>query len=274
MPDFSGKAVLVTGAGGRDGIGRAIALRFARDGADVALSDLAPVDEGDWRGIESVAEEIVGLGGRAATIYGDIAKQSDVTAMVDAVVDELGRIDILIANAAAATGADRVPVTDLPEDALDLTLDVNVRGTFFCCQAVGRHLKARKSPGRIILMSSVLGKRGLANQAAYSSSKFAVIGLTQCLAHELGPHGITVNAVCPGTIANGRIWQVADATRQENQSAQARFDEMVETAIAQTALKRIGHPDDVANLTAFLCSADADYITGQSISVCGGKIMH
>jgi len=249
-------------------------MRFASAGANIALTDLAPAGPHGWRGIESVAEEIAEQNGSVTTVYADICQMVDVERMVQHVIDAFGQIDMLIANAAAAAGPDRVQVTELPESALDQTLNVNIRGTFLCCKAVGRHFEARKAAGRIVLMSSVLGKRGLASQAAYSSSKFAITGLAQCLAHELGPLGVTVNAICPGTIANSRIYRVADATRRAGQSSQERYEEMLASAVEQTALKRVGRPEDVANLAAFLCSSDADYITGQSISVCGGKIMH
>ena len=274
MYDFKGKTAFITGAGKSEGIGRAIALRLARDGADIAVSDLKPVENDSWRGIESVVDEVRALGRRAIAVYGDISRKSDVDAMVDSTVTKFGQIDMLVANAAAATGPDRVPVINLPEAALDLTLSVNVRGTFLCCQAVGRHLVERDQGGRMVIMSSGLGKRGMALQAAYSSSKFAVVGLTQCLAHELGPHGITVNAICPGTITTDRVRELAEATHETAQSIDDRLDEMLNWGRSQTALKRVGRPEDVANLAAFLCSSEADYLTGLSVSVSGGTVMH
>ena len=273
MYDLNGKVAFVTGAGSRQGLGRSIALRLADEGADVAISDLRPMALDGWRGADGVAEEIAAKGRRSLAVYGDISDPAAVDGMVGAVVAALGRVDIFVANAASATGPDRVPVVDLPEDALDLTLAVNVKGTFLCCQAIGRHMVARGGGGKIIIMSSGMGKRATANNAAYSSSKFALTGLTQSLAHELGPAGITVNAICPGSILTDRIAEIAAATAEPGQSVEQAVAAVVQDAVAQTALKRLGTQDDVANLAAFLSSDQSDFLTGLAISVSGGSVM-
>lgn len=277
MFDLSGKAALVTGVGGKGGIGRAIALRFARGGADVAVTALRPVGpqalKGGWRGAASVADEIGAMGRRSVAAFGDISDAAAVDRLIEESIAALGRIDIFVANAASDPGRDRVPVIDLREEDFDLVQRVNVKGTFLCCRAVARHMLARGGGGRIVIMSSGVGKRGLPRSSAYSASKFAVNGLTQCLAHELGPDGITVNAVCPGTVETERLAKIAEGMREGNETVEENLNKALTEAVAATPLGRLGTVSDVASLVAFLASDEASFLTGLSVSVSGGAVM-
>lgn len=281
MADRARRICLVTGGGGMRGIGRAIALRFAADGLDVALIDIrrpaseSPGDEiaAGWRGIESVRDEVVGLGRRALAIYADVTDPAQVGGAVAQTVAELGRVDVLVNNARAVLGRD-MPVVELEAGEWDRVMAVNARGVFLCAQAVARRLIGQGGPGRIVNISSDAGKRGLAGQAAYCSSKFAVIGFTQSLALELAPYGITVNAICPGSVDSGRFKlqeklaaAEAGVTLQEFQ--RARYAEMSK----RIPLGRVATPEDVANMAAFLISPQASYVTGQAISVNGGDLL-
>ena len=202
MYDLSNKVALVTGAGGRHGIGRAIALRLASEGADVVVTDIVQSEEAiraedrqvGWRGLPSVVEEIEELGRRSMGLFSDVSDSIQVADMMDRTLERFGKIDILVNNAGSRPGKDRVLLVDLEEEALDEVLRVNVRGTFLCSQAVARHMIARGGGGKIIVISSGAGKKGIAKYAAYCASKFALVGFTQALAQEMGVHRVNVNA--------------------------------------------------------------------------------
>jgi len=189
MYELEGKVALVTGAGGEHGIGREIATRFAQEGADVAVNDLTmrPHDENRsaWAGLPSVVQEIEQLGRSSTAIQANVTNSESVGRLVAETVKNLGRIDILVNNAGALAGADRHPVVDLDEAQWDRVHAVNVKGTFLCAQAAARKMIAQGDGGRIINMSSIAGKQGVARFAAYCASKFAVIGFTQSLALDL-----------------------------------------------------------------------------------------
>ena len=275
MGHLDGKVALVTGAGGQNGIGRAIAVRLAEDGAHVAVNDLVdkPRVGSDWGGLPAVVAEIEALGRRSLAITADVADAAQVQAMVHRVVDELGGLDIMVTNAGTPAGRDRVPIVELEEEHWDRVLRVNAKGTFLCCQAAARVMIKAKRGGRIITMSSLSGKNGRARFGAYASSKFAVVGLTQALAHELGPHGITVNALCPGVIDTERYRDIANATRGEDTSTEERLQGMFAGAIRATPLGRVGSATDVARAAAFLAGPDSDFITGLAVPVAGGLYM-
>ena len=275
MYGLDGKVALVTGAGVERGIGRTIALRLASEGADVAINDLAAPapGEGDWAGAAVVAREVEATGRRAISVLADVGDAAQVDDMVRQVVGELGRIDILVNNAASRPGRDRVPVTDLEEDAWDLVQRVNVKGTFLCCRAAARRMIDRGQGGKIINISSSKGKQGAARYAAYSASKFAVIGLTQSLALELASHRINVNAVCPGMVDTDRVRQIADALKPEGVTADEHHRRMLEERAAEIPLGRVAGGGDVAATVAFLASAESDYLTGLAINVAGGTHM-
>ncbi|MDE0024825.1 MAG: SDR family oxidoreductase [Spirochaetaceae bacterium] len=275
MGHLDGKVALVTGAGGQNGIGRAIARRLAEDGADVAVNDLVakPRQGADWLGLPAVVAEIEALGRRSLAIAADVADAAQVDAMVHRVVDELGGLDIMVTNAGTPAGRDRVPIVDLEQEHWDRVLRVNATGTFLCCRAAARAMIAARRGGRIITMSSVTGKRGVARFGAYASSKFAVIGLTQVLAHELGAHGITVNALCPGTIDTERFHDIAEATRAEGTSREQQHRRILAGAVRATPLGRVGTATDVARAAAFLAGPDSEFMTGLAVPVAGGMYM-
>lgn len=288
--DLEGKVALVTGAGGKEGLGRAIALRLAQEGADVVVNDIAVNDIAvndivgentvaerpgapDWGGLPDVVREIGALGRGALGVLADVSDAGQVDGMVSQALGRFGRIDILVNNAGAPAGRDRVPVIELDEEAWDLVQRVNVKGTFLCCRAVARTMIERGQGGKIINMSSVSGKMGVARFAAYCASKFAVRGFTQSLALELAPHRINVNAVCPGLIETERVDDMAAALAPVGVSREAYRQQMIEQVTSGTPWGRIGQPADVAQVAAFLASAQSDYLTGVSITVAGGSYL-
>jgi NAD(P)-dependent dehydrogenase (short-subunit alcohol dehydrogenase family) len=276
--EFEGKSVLVTGCGRVRGIGRALAVAFARAGADVTATDIATAgtrnenEEGleeirqGWKGLESLAAEIQGLGRRVLTLVGDVSRAADAEHFVAEALARFGRIDVLVNNAAAPHGADRRLVWEVPEEAWDLVLDVNLKGTFLMSRAVIPHMLSRRS-GRIVNMASVSGKRGTPRRGAYTASKFGVIGLTQVLAQELAAHGITVNAICPGSV---------DTSRRESTSRRERAlaeRDPSAPALGLPPTGRVARPDDIARLALFFASEQSDHITGQAWNVDGGSVM-
>jgi NAD(P)-dependent dehydrogenase (short-subunit alcohol dehydrogenase family) len=277
MARLSGKVALVTGCSGERGIGRAIARRLAEDGADVVLTSSGvrlainkPM--GGWGGLEAVAQEVRDAGQCALALSLDVRSAGQIAGVIDRTLQEFGRLDILVNNAAAPAGADRVPVTELSEDAWDVVLDVNLKGAFLCAKAAASAMLSQHIRGRIINIGSDNSKIGQPRLAAYCASKFGLVGFTQALAMELAPAGITVNTICPGPVDTERVDHFGrredggyDATRRA-----ARIAELS----AATPLGRLATPKDVADLTAFLASDEAEYITGQAINLVGGLIMH
>lgn len=273
MYDLSGRVAVVTGAGGQRGIGRAVARRLAAEGAAVVVSDVRAGGDGDWGGLAAVAAEIEAAGGQSLTVVGSVAEPADVDDLVEAALGRFGRIDILVNNAGAVAGPDRVPIVDLPATEWDRIQAVNARGTFLCSQAAARHMVERGGGGRIINISSLAGQQGFARYGAYCASKFAVIGLTQVMAQELGPEGITVNAVCPALVDTERVWGMAEGLKPEGTSTAAFHKEHIDKSAAMTALGRVAQPEDVAQSVAYLASDEAAYLTGVSLSVSGGARM-
>ena len=269
MYNLSGKVAVVTGAAGAGGLGRAIALRLAQEGADVAVNDL-PEDRGRRGSLVDTVAAIEAVGREAWPIYADVTDAEQVDAMVAEAYDHFGRLDILVNNAGAPAGADRVLVVDMDEAAFDLVQAVNVKGTFLCSRAFARALVAQGQGGRIINMSSQSGKQGVARFAAYCASKFAVIGFTQSLALELGPQLITVNAICPGLVATERIDDMAAALAPEGVTQFHHRHAMIERSITQTAIGRMVTAEDVANTAAYLASAQSSSLTGLAVSVTAG----
>ena len=277
MYNLNGKVALVTGAGGKNGIGRAIATRLAKEGADVAVNDITEhpyaADQVDWQGLPDVVREIEAMGQRAISVVADVADAAQVKEMVDQTVAHFGKIDILVNNAGTIAGKDRVPVVDLAEEDWDRVQRVNVKGVFLCSQAVARHLIAQETGGKIINMSSVTGKRGSARFAAYSASKFAVIGFTQSLACELAPYRVNVNAICPGLVDTERFGHLASVLMPENLSADEQLAEYARRSEAAVPIGRLAEGADVAKMAAFLASDEAAYLSGVSITVSGGTVM-
>ncbi len=250
-PTPNGRVALVTGAS--RGIGRAIALGLARDGFDVVVNDI----ERQREPLEAVVAEIAALGRRGIAAFADVADRAQVQAMVAGAIAETGRIDAVVNNAGILiTGT----VEELPEQSWDAVMDVNAKGTFLVVQALLPHMRER-GYGRIVNIASIGGKHGAPEQAHYSASKAAIMGFTRVLAQEVGPLGITANCVCPGIIVTdmGR-------TNLEEKAVADRW-------IANTAMRRLGQPEDVVGPACFLASDAAAFVTGQSLNVCGGIVL-
>jgi NAD(P)-dependent dehydrogenase (short-subunit alcohol dehydrogenase family) len=273
---LSGRVALVTGAGGERGIGRAIAMRLAAEGADVIVNDIGGTCSKDagWGGIAQVVREIEDLGRHAVGAVADISDSSQVQEMVDQAIARFGRIDILVNNAGAQAGRDRVPVVDLDEAEWDRVHRINCKGTFLVCQAVARQMIGRGAGGKIINIASTAGKTGIARYACYCASKFAVIGFTQALAQELAPHRINVNAICPSLVATERVDDMAAVLAPPASSPEAHRADMLTRAASNAPLGRMAEVDDVAAMAVFLASSESAYLTGVAISVAGGTQMH
>ena len=279
MYDLSGKVAIVTGAGGRRGIGRAIATRLAKEGADVVVTDVPrdPIPEDEsfgFKHLDSVVSEIEAMGRRSLGLFSDVSDASQVEEMVQRTLHRFGKIDILVCNAGSQPGGDRRLLVDLQEDAFDLVQRVNVKGTFLCCREVCRHMIERGGPGKIVIMSSRAGKQGSARYAAYCASKFAVIGITEALALEMAPYKVNVNAICPGLVDTERVYYMADALRPEDTNVEDYRRSMLEDRARVVPLGRPAVATDIANTAAFLASDQSDYMTGLSISVSGGLGMN
>ena len=268
MGDLDGKVAIVTGAGRLRGIGRAAAVELARMGADVVVTgtgrspDRYPPDEKaiGWRDVESTADQIHEQGRRALTLTVDVSSTDDVDMMMQRTIQEFGRVDVLINNAAFARGPDRVPILDLSERIFQRVVDIKLTGTFLCTKAAIKHMIDQGDGGKIVNISSTAGKRGSANTLAYNASNFALVGMTQSMARELGPHGINVNCVCPGAV---------DTHRMDDIDRDTRWVEMAST----TPIGRNGTDDEVGAFVAYLCSDAASWIHGQSININGGTVM-
>jgi len=274
MYELDSKVAIVTGAGGKAGIGRGIATRLAAEGATIAVCDLNDSGTPDWGGLSAVVDEINKDGGRAIGLTGSVSDSDDVASIVEGVISKFGQVDILVNNAGAPAGPDRVNVVDLPEEVWDQVLGVNLKGTFLMSQAISRHMIHRGGGGKIINMSSVSGKVGNAKFAAYCSSKFGVIGFTQSLAKEMAGYKVNVNAICPSLVETERVFGMASALKpDEGTSTEAWRDEMVAQTNANNPLGRIAQAKDVADVAAFLASSQSDYLTGLAINVAGGSYM-
>ena len=277
MYNLNGKVALVTGAGGENGIGRAIATRLAKEGADVAVNDIAEhpyaADNPTWRGLPDVVREIEAMNQGAISVIADVSDAKQVTDMVNTTVAHFGKLDILVNNAGTKAGKDRVAVVDLTEADWDRVQRVNVKGVFLCCQAVARHLIAQGTGGKIINISSIAGKRGTALYAAYCASKFAVIGLTQSLANELAAYQINVNAICPSLVDTERVGHLAAALMPTDMSPTEQREAFAQQATELVPLGRLAEGADVAKMAAFLASDEAAYLTGVSVDVAGGAFM-
>lgn len=255
---INGKVALVTGAA--QGIGKAIALRLAKDGADIALVDL------NREKLAAAAAEVRALGRRAVTFVADVAQLAQVTEAVAYAQAELGGFDIMVNNAGIAQVQ---PLLDVTPEEVDRIMRINVQGTLWGIQAAAKSFKARGQKGKIINACSIAGHDGFALLGVYCATKFAVRALTQSAAKELAADGITVNAYCPGVVGTD-MWVEIDKRMAEVTGAEpgATYKKFVDGI----ALGRAETPEDVAGLVSFLAGPDADYMTGQAPLIDGGMV--
>lgn len=242
------KTAVVTGAS--RGIGRAIALKLAQDGANVVVNY-----SGSQAKAEEVVAEIKALGQQAIAVQANVADADEVKALMGAAMDAFGSIDILVNNAGITR--DNL-LMRMKEDEWDSVMDTNLKGVFLCTKAVARQMMKQRA-GRIINVASIVGVAGNAGQANYVAAKAGVIGLTKTTAKELAARNILVNAVAPGFIAT-------DMTEELPQDVK-------DAMLAQIPLAKLGQPEDVANVVAFLASEGANYMTGQTLHIDGGMVM-
>jgi 3-oxoacyl-[acyl-carrier protein] reductase len=248
------RVAIVTGAG--HGIGKVYARRLASEGARVVVAEL------DGPAAHSVAEELTGAGLEAIAIQTDVADETSVSGMAQQTVDEFGRIDILVNNAAmfGTVPMSRLPFDEIPPDEWERMMQINLKGTWLACRAVVPEMRRRRY-GKIVNISSGTALKGSASRIHYVTSKAGILGFTRTLAREVGRDGITVNCVAPGS------------TLSEEDPDESTLS-LRQSAVADRAIPRVQKPEDLAGVVSFFASADSDFITGQTLVVDGGSIMH
>lgn len=260
MKRFEGQSVFVSG--GNKGIGYGIARRFAEEGAKVAIAAVE-------KDIPDVAAKLADeTGVRTFGVTLDVRDAAAVREAYEAAETALGALSISVQNAGVITIS---KVEDLSEDQWDLNMEVNTKGAFLCCQEAIRRFRQSGTKGRLINTASGQARQGFIYTPHYAASKFGVVGLTQSLAKELAPEGITVNAICPGII-HTEMWDYNDRVWGK-MLGDYKPGELMSEWVANIPMRRAGTPAEVAALVAFLASEDAAYITGQTINIDGGLIM-
>jgi len=254
---LEGDVALVTGAA--DGIGLSIARRFAAEGARVALADVRA------EAAEDAAAALRDAGHEAIALAMDVGDEASTDAAVRACAEQLGGLDVAVANAGIIHLA---PALDLELAQFRRVLDVNLVGAFLTCRAAARQMVDAGTPGRLIITSSLFGIRGGRGNAAYSASKFGAIGLAECLAADLAPHDILVNAVCPGQIDTPLLRKTV--AEKAALPAAGGVRDVAQEMVAGIPLGRLGEPDEVSDVFVFLASRLARYVTGQALVVDGG----
>ncbi len=269
MHRLDGKVALVTGAGRAQGLGAAICERLAAAGARVVVTDRAAPPGQVAAELEAVAAGLRAAGGEALAWPLDVREEAEVEAAVAAAVRQFGRLDILVNN--AGIGDLIAPLVDMSAANWRAVIDVNLTGAFLCSKHAAAQMIRQGEGGRIVNIASQAAKSGHRHMSAYASSKHGMVGLTRSAAMELGPHGITVNAVCPNHVTTG-----LGAVQNEYFAAlngQA-VDDYLAAMRERIPLGRVGLPADTAAAVAFLCSAEGGYITGEAMNVSGGVEMH
>jgi len=249
------KVAIVTGAA--RGLGRSFALKLAQEGAKVMAMNivLRPKDRED---LDETVKQIKATGAEAASFVGDVSLMKDTSAMAEATMKAFGKVDILVNNAAIYDGLKRRPFYEIDPDEWDLVMKVNVKGAFLCTRAVFPYMK-NQGYGKIINIASEVFFTGSHGFAHYVASKGGIIGMTRALAIELGPHGIRINCVAPGFTDTEASRGIADVTKYDT---------------SKTPLGRVVKPEDLTGAALFLASPESDFITGQTILVDGGRVMH
>ena len=268
MTVLNGKVAIVTGGGRLRGIGRGTAVALAKLGASVVVTGTGrdslsyPPDEKStgWNDIDSTADQVRSYGVSALPLVVDVSNETHVNDMIEIVMREYGRIDILVNNAAYKRGPDRVPITQLDPEIFQRVVDVKVMGGFLCSKAVAKIMIEQDQGGSIVFVSSGSGKIGNSEALAYNAACFAQLGMTQALAKELGQYGINVNCVCPGAVDTSRVDDIGRGAKWND----------IESEIP---IRRAGTDEEVGGIIAHLCTTDSSWINGQSINLNGGSIM-
>lgn len=277
MKKFSGKTAVITGSGREKGLGQAIAMKLASEGANIVISDIGSKrDEateekhiGLNSGMETVAEALRKYDVNVTTQMADVRSQTDMKALAQHAVDAHGSLDIWVNN--AGIGYIMSPILEVSEADWRAVIDVNLTGAFWGLQAAAKIMMVRGTGGRIINIASQAAKSGFPFAQAYCSSKHGLVGLARSAAVELGPQKITVNNVCPNHVTTGLgDWQNKFMSSQLGLSEEDYLERMRD----KIPMRRVGLPEDTANAVAFLCSPEASYITGESLNVSGGEEYH
>jgi NAD(P)-dependent dehydrogenase (short-subunit alcohol dehydrogenase family) len=276
MKSLKGKVALVTGAAVKRGMGRGVALRLAGEGADIVAVDkyatpkgIFPEDKG-WGGLNAVVTEVEAMGCKGLAVEADISIRKEVDAAVAKAIKTFGKIDILV-HCAAIRGPIGIPVAKLSEADWRAVIDVNLTGSFFICSAVAEKMIEKEVQGKIILISSLAGTKGIPGNSAYSASKWGVIGLAKSLALEVAKNKINVNVINPGTfdtqLRDANYVNMAKAEGISVDEFRKRFGAQMN---AKVPIGRMGTTKDIANLVFFLVTDQSGYLTGQAIDIDGG----
>ncbi len=276
MNSLKGKVALVTGAASKRGMGHAVAVRLAKEGADVVVADkfaapksMFPGDEG-WGGLDEIVEEIRGLRRRGLAVTLDVNSSQEIDAAIDKIIEKFRRLDILV-HTAAIRGPVRVNVIDLSVRDIRTIIDVDLVGAFLICKMAAKEMIGGGNGGKIVIFCSLAGTQGVAGSAVYAAANWGTIGLRKSLALELAKYKINVNGINPGMI----VTNLRDETFKKMAEAEgitweeARQKDQVPLA-SRIPWGRLGTPEEAADLTYFLCSKESDYITGEVIALGGG----
>ena len=277
MGKFSGKTAVITGSGREKGLGQAIAMKLASEGANIVISDIGrsrdkateDIHIGSTDAMEAVANGLRQFGVNVTTCVADVRNQSDMQALAAHAIEKHSSLDIWVNN--AGIGYIMSPILDVSEDDWRAVIDVNLTGCFWGLQAAAEVMMKQKTGGRIINIASQAAKSGFPFAQAYCSSKHGLVGLARSASIELGPENITVNNVCPNHVTTGLgDWQ----NKFTSAALGLTEEEYLQRMRDKIPMRRVGMPEDTANAVAFLCSDEAGYITGESLNVSGGEEPH